>query len=129
MHLVVDEGAGKQGKGASVKGGSLTAAQVVAEKGGRVPGIRKGGAKEFVVRLVQGIVRHGDARPAEENAATPRGVARGARSGRNAPKRRLPLGWKNAGPRALQASCERLDISAGECRLVQRIEPIQIFQR
>ncbi len=47
---------------------------MVAQKGGRVPGIREGGAKKFVVRLVQGIVRHEDARQAEETAATPRGV-------------------------------------------------------
>jgi hypothetical protein len=41
---------------------------MMTQKGCRVRRLREGGAEEFVVRLVQGIVGHGVARPAEENA-------------------------------------------------------------
>jgi hypothetical protein len=43
---------------------------VVTQKACGVLRIGKRGAKEFVVRLVQGFVRHEDAHPTEETAAT-----------------------------------------------------------
>ena len=60
----------------------MRAAEVVPEKGRRVPWIGKRRAKEFVVRLVNGFVRHEGERPAEGTAATQRSVARRGRIGR-----------------------------------------------
>jgi hypothetical protein len=54
----------------------------VAQKGGGVLRIGKGGAKELVVRLVQGFVRHTGAHPADDTAGKPRGVVFRGRSGR-----------------------------------------------
>ena len=79
----INEGAGQQDKGVPMDKGRERRLQMVAQKGGGVPGIGKGRAKEFVVRLVQGIVRYGVARPAEETAATLWDVARGAGFGRS----------------------------------------------
>jgi hypothetical protein len=42
---------------------------MVPQKASGVLWIGKRGAKEFVVRLVQGFVRHEDAHPTEETAA------------------------------------------------------------
>ena len=81
-HLGVEEGAREQGKGVPVDKGRKRTPEVVLEEGRGIPEIGKGGAKEFVVRLVQGIVRHGNACPADRTAATPKGVAAGLQVGR-----------------------------------------------
>jgi hypothetical protein len=109
-HLGVDEGTGEEGKGVPVDKGRERAAEVVAQKGGGVLRIGKGGAKEFVVRLVQGIVRHGNACPTEETAATPKGVARGGCFGRRnreedgCGNRILIVNWMHAASVELQLS-------------------------
>ena len=70
FHPGVDKGAGKQGEGVPIDVGRERGIEVVPQKASGVLRIGKRGAKEFVVRLVQGFVRHGDAHPTEETAAT-----------------------------------------------------------
>ena len=82
FHPGVDEGTGKQCEGVPVDEGRMRAAEVVPQEGRRVPWVGKRRAKEFVVRLVNGFVRHGGERPAESIAATQRSVARRGRIGR-----------------------------------------------
>jgi hypothetical protein len=80
-HLGVDERTREEGKRVPVDKSRERGVEVVAQEGGGVLRIGKGGAKEFGVRLVEGTVRHGNACPAEETAATRKGVARGLRGG------------------------------------------------
>ena len=72
FHSGVDEGTGDQCEGVPVDERRKRALEVVPEEGRRVPRIGKGGAEQFVVRLVNGFFRHEGAQPAENTAAAQR---------------------------------------------------------